>query len=58
MATSIEIVRGDRVNTHLTFHFKDGSLDEETTVYTSAGVFRLISDHTLQRAPTFRTRSI
>lgn len=49
----IEIVRGDRVTTHLTFHFKDGSLDEETAVYTQRGVFRLISDHHIQRGPYF-----
>ena len=41
------------MTTHLTFHFKDGSLDEETTVYTQRGVFRLISDHHIQRGPYF-----
>ncbi len=49
----IEIVRGDRVTTHLTFHFKDGSLDDETTVYTQRGVFRLISDHHIQKGRYF-----
>lgn len=49
----IEIVRGDRVTSHLTFHFKDGSLDEETTVYTQHGAFRLISDRHIQRGPYF-----
>jgi hypothetical protein len=49
----IEVVHGDRVTAHLTFHFKDGSLDEETTVYTQRGVFRLISDHHIQRGPYF-----
>ena len=49
----IEVVHGDRVTTHLTFHFKDGSLDDETTVYTQRGVFRLISDHHIQRGPYF-----
>ncbi|MGA7242837.1 MAG: hypothetical protein WBX19_06625 [Terracidiphilus sp.] len=49
----VEIVRGDRVNTHLTFHFKDGSLDDETTVYTQRGVFRLISDRHIQKGPYF-----
>jgi hypothetical protein len=49
----IEIVRGDRVTSHLTFHFKDGSLDEETTVYTQHGFFRLISDRHIQRGPFF-----
>ncbi len=49
----IEIVRGNRVTSHLTFHFKDGSLDDETTVYTQRGVFRLVSDHHIQRGPYF-----
>lgn len=49
----IEIVRGERVTSRLTFHFKDGSLDDETTVYTQRGVFRLISDHHIQRGPSF-----
>ena len=49
----IEVVHGDRVTSHLTFHFKDGSLDDETTAYTQRGVFRLISDHHIQRGPYF-----
>lgn len=49
----IEVVQGDRVKTHLTFRFKDGSLDEETAVYTQRGVFRLIYDHHIQRGPYF-----
>ncbi|MGA8741096.1 MAG: hypothetical protein WB561_07915 [Terracidiphilus sp.] len=49
----IEMVRGDRVTAHLTFHFKDGSLDDETTVYTQRGVFRLISDRHIQKGPYF-----
>jgi len=52
----IEIVRGDRVTSRLTFHFKDGSLDEETTVFTQRGVFRLISDHHIQHGPYFPTQ--
>lgn len=49
----IETVRGNRVTTRLTFHFKDGSIDDETTVFTQRGVFRLISDHHIQRGPYF-----
>ncbi len=49
----IEVVRGDRVKSHLTFHFKDGSLDDETTEYTQRGVFRLISDRHIQKGPYF-----
>lgn len=52
----IEVVRGGRVTTRLTFHFKDGSLDDETTVFTQKGVFRLISDHHIQRGPYFPTQ--
>lgn len=49
----IEVVRGDHVKTHLTFHFKDGSLDDEVAEYTQRGVFRLISDHHIQKGPYF-----
>ncbi|MBS1802219.1 MAG: hypothetical protein JST28_02570 [Acidobacteria bacterium] len=52
----IETVRGDRVTSRLTFRFKDGSLDDETTVFTQRGVFRLISDHHIQRGPYFPTQ--
>ena len=49
----INVVRGDRVTAHLTFHFKDGSIDDETTVFMQRGVFRLIFDHHIQRGPYF-----
>lgn len=49
----INVVKGDRVTARLTFHFKDGSLDDETTVFTQRGVFRLVSDHHIQRGPYF-----
>ena len=37
----------------LVFHFKDGSLDEETTVYSQNSTFRLISNRLVQRGRTF-----
>jgi hypothetical protein len=49
----IQIGDGDRVTSRLTFHFRDGSLDDETTVYTQRKVFQLISDHHIQRGPSF-----
>src|ERR1035438_10262043 len=49
----IQIGEGDRVTSRLTFHFRDGSLDDETTVYTQHKVFHLISDHHIQRGPSF-----
>jgi hypothetical protein len=49
----IQLVRGDRVTTRLVFHFKDGSLHDETAVYTQRREFRLLSDHLVQKGPTF-----
>jgi len=49
----IQSVRGTQVTTQLTFHFKDGSLHDETTVFTQDGSFRLIFDHLIQKGPSF-----
>ncbi len=48
-----QVLHGGRVTSHMAFHFNDGSLDEETTVYTQHGTFKLISDHHVQRGPFF-----
>ncbi len=53
----IQRVRGGIVTSRLTMRFLDGSLDDETTVFTQRGVFRLLSDHHLQRGPSFPTPS-
>jgi hypothetical protein len=45
---------GNRVTTELVFRFKDGSVHDETAVYTQRQTFRLISDHLVQKGPTFR----
>jgi hypothetical protein len=50
---SIQSVHGDRVSEHLIFHFRDGSIDDETTLYTQHQEFRLISDHHIQKGPSF-----
>jgi hypothetical protein len=49
----VQVAHGDRVSSRLTFHFRDGSIDDETTVFTQRKVFRLISDHHVQRGPSF-----
>jgi hypothetical protein len=49
----IQVAHGNRVTSRLTFHFRDGSLDDQTTVFTQSGVFRLISNHHIQRGPSF-----
>jgi hypothetical protein len=49
-----ESSHGNRVTSRLTFHFKDGSLMDETTVFTQAGHFRLLSHHSIQKGPAFK----
>jgi hypothetical protein len=49
----VQSVRGDRVTSRLIFHFLDGSIDDDSTVFTQRHVFRLISDHHIQRGPAF-----
>jgi hypothetical protein len=49
----IQLARGTRVTSRLVFHFKDGSLHDETAVYSQRGTFRLLSDHLVQKGPTF-----
>lgn len=46
--------RGSRVTSRLTFHFKDGSLQQETTVFSQSGHFRVLSDHLIQKGPAFK----
>ncbi len=48
-----QIVQRDRLVSDLVFHFKDGSVDDETTVYSQHRDFRLISDHHVQKGPSF-----
>jgi hypothetical protein len=48
-----QAVHGDRVTSRVVFHFRDGSIDDDTTVFSQRRVFRLISDHHIQRGPSF-----
>src|SRR5438093_3039340 len=45
---------GDRVSNHLIFRFKDGSIYEDTTVFSQRGTFRLLSDHLILKGPSFK----
>jgi hypothetical protein len=45
---------GNRVTDHLLFRFKDGSIYEDTTIFTQQGTFRLLSDHLIQKGPSFK----
>jgi hypothetical protein len=49
----MQFLRGDRVTSRLVFHFRDGSLQDETAVFTERQSFRLLSDHFVQRGPSF-----
>jgi hypothetical protein len=49
----IQTARGDRVTSRLVFHFKDGSILDETAVFSQRRQFALLSDHLVQKGPTF-----
>jgi hypothetical protein len=45
--------RGNTITSRLTFRFRDGSFQEETVVFTQGRDFRLVSDHLVQKGPSF-----
>jgi hypothetical protein len=48
-----QVVHGNRGTSRLLFRFKDGSVDDETTVFSQRGNLQLISDHHVQKGPFF-----
>ncbi len=50
----IQNAKGDRVTSRLVYHFKDGSLSDETAVYSQREQFLLLSDHLVQKGPAFK----
>jgi hypothetical protein len=50
----IQVSRGGRVTARLVFRFKDGSLHDETAVFSQQGHFKLISDRVIQKGKTFK----
>ncbi|SEB54249.1 hypothetical protein SAMN05443244_1039 [Terriglobus roseus] len=48
-----QTVRGTRVTSQLIFRFRDGSVDDDRTIFTQRGMFRLVSDHHIQKGPSF-----
>jgi hypothetical protein len=51
----IQNAQGDRVTSRLVYHFEDGSVDDETSVFTQRGHFALLTDHHVQKGPAFKT---
>ena len=49
-----QTIHGGTVTSRLVYGFKDGSIDDETAVYTQAGHFRLLRDHHIQKGPVFQ----
>jgi hypothetical protein len=54
----IQVAHGDRVTCRLVFHFKDGSIHDETAVFSQRRNFRLLSDHLVHRKVSLRRQSI
>lgn len=48
-----QVARGNVVTSHVAFHFRDGSLNDEVTVYSQRRRFRLMRDHLVQKGPSF-----
>jgi hypothetical protein len=48
-----QTTRGDRVTSHLVFHFTDGSLDDDTAVFSQRRQFTFVSEHRVQKGPSF-----
>jgi hypothetical protein len=51
---STQLTHGGQITNRLVYHFKDGSVQEETVVFTQTGHFRVLSDHLVQKGPTFK----
>ena len=49
----VNAVKGNEVHSRLTFHFRDGSIDDETSVFRQTSTFQLLSDHHVQKGPSF-----
>ncbi len=49
-----QVADGDRVTSRLIFRFKDGSIYDDTTVFSQRTAFQLVSDHLVQRGPSFK----
>ena len=48
-----QTVRKNEVVSRLVFRFRDGSIDDDTATFSQERDFRLISDHHVQKGPSF-----
>ena len=49
----MQTVHANRVTSRLVFHFKDGSVHDDTVVFSQRRYFRLLSEHLVQKGPSF-----
>ena len=49
----VQTVRGTQLISRLTYRFKDGSIDDETAIFTQNGHFHLVRDRRIQQGPSF-----
>src|SRR4051812_28713725 len=49
-----QVAEGDRVTSRLIFRFKDGSLYDDTTIFSQRGTFRVLNDHLVEHGPSFK----
>ena len=50
----IQVAHGNRVTNHLMFRFRDGSVRDETAIFSQRGTFRLLNYHLMQKGPAFQ----
>jgi hypothetical protein len=48
-----QVAQGDEVTMRLTYHFMDGSIDDEMTTYRQQGTFSLVRNRHIQNGPFF-----
>jgi len=51
---STQVPHSDRLTSNLVFRFKDGSIFDETAVFTQHRAFRLLTYHLVQKGPAFK----
>ena len=49
-----QVAKGDRVTSRVFFRFKDGSMYDDTAIFSQRGSFRLLSDHLVEKGPSFK----
>jgi hypothetical protein len=49
----VQVLHGGVLTSHTIYHFKDGSFDDETAVFSQHRIFQLITDHHIQKGPSF-----